>query len=56
MKSVKLTATIDAKENRDTANVDTPNAFVQTDFKGETVIIKVRCEMAEILIKCDPER
>ena len=34
IESVILTATIDAKEGRDVAVVDIPNAFIQTDCHG----------------------
>ena len=45
--SILITATIDAKQNRDVMTADIPNAFVQTDVneknqvKGECIIMKI---------------
>ena len=42
VESILLTATIEAKENRDVMTADIPNAFIQTDMEsvdGERVII-----------------
>ena len=50
-----LTATIEANENRDVAVIDIPNTFVQTDFEGEMVVMKVRGQPAEILVSMAPE-
>ena len=55
LESVLLTATIDAKENREVAIVDIPNAFVQTEMEGEKVIMKVRGKLAEMLVKIAPK-
>ena len=55
LESVLLTATIEAHENRDVAVIDIPNAFVQTDFEGEMVVMKVRGQLAEILVSMAPE-
>ncbi len=49
-----LTAVIDAKEERKIATLDIPNAFIQTDNEGEKVTMKVRGNLAEMLIKMDP--
>ena len=43
--SLMSTCVIDAKENRDAATVDVPNAFIQTDLTGETVIMKIKGEL-----------
>ena len=45
---------IDAKECRDVAMVDMPNAFIQTNLTGETVIVKIKGELVGILIEMDP--
>ena len=56
LESVLLTCVIDAKENREVAVVDIPNAFVQTDMDGEQrVIMKMRGKLAELLVKVAPE-
>ena len=56
LESVMITSTIDAKENRDVAIVDIPNAFVQTDMEdGERVVMKLRGKLAELLVKVAPE-
>jgi hypothetical protein len=49
-----LSCTIDAKENRDIAIVDIPNAFMQVDM-DETVRMKLEGKMAELLVKIDPK-
>ena len=48
------TCVIDAKENRDVATIDTPNAFIQTDLTSETVIMKIKGKLIGILIDIDP--
>ena len=56
LESVLLTCVIDAKESREVAVVDIPNAFVQTDMDGEQrVIMKMRGKLAELLVKVAPE-
>ena len=55
LESILLTCVIDAKEERDVATVDIPNAFIQTDNEGEIVIMKVRGQLAEILCSTAPE-
>ena len=56
--SVMLSAAIDAKEGREVAIVDIPNAFIQThamEIKGKPPeIMKVRGKMAEILLEIAP--
>lgn len=51
---------IDAKEGRDVAIIDIPNAFIQTALpkqeKGKRVILKIRGPMVDMLVKIDPER
>ena len=57
LESVLLTSIIDAKENRDVATIDIPNAFVQTEMgdEEETVYMKMRGKLAEILVQVSPE-
>ena len=37
------------------AVIDTANAFMQTDFEGEKVVVKVRGKLAEMLASASPE-
>ena len=57
--SIFVTATIDAKQNRDVMTLDIPNAFVQTDVpqkKGdEKIIMKIRGKLLEMLLEISPE-
>ena len=56
--SVMITATIDAKQNRDVMTADIPNAFVQVDIdkkKGEQIIMKVRGLLVNMLTELSPE-
>jgi hypothetical protein len=59
--SIILTATIDAKQNRDVMTADIPNAFVQTDVaeknhvKGERIIMKIRGPLIDMLNEIAPE-
>ena len=55
LESVLLTSVIDAREGREVAVVDIPNAFVQTDMEGERVVMKMRGKLAELLVKVAPE-
>jgi hypothetical protein len=54
--SILITATIDAKQNRDIMTADIPNAFVQMDVnkknyvKGECLILKARGPIVDMLI------
>ena len=57
--SVLLTAAIEAKERRDVATFDIPNAFIQTmvedtDEQGDRIIMKIRGAMVDMLIEIDP--
>ncbi len=54
--SVVLTCMIDAKENRDVATIDIPNAFIQTVVKvsKDRVIIQLQGLMVNILEKIEP--
>ena len=57
--SVMITATIDAKQNRDVMTADIPNAFVQVDIdekeKGERIIMKIRGLLVNMLTELSPE-
>ena len=55
LESVLLTSVIDARENREVATVDIPNAFVQTDMDDEKVVMKMRGKLAELLVQVAPE-
>ena len=55
LESVMLTSVIDAKEEREVAVVDIPNAFVQTEMEGDRVVMKMRGKLAELLVKVSPE-
>ena len=49
--SILITATIDAKENRDIMTADIPNAFIQTDMvtnNNEKVIMKIKGSLVDI--------
>ena len=57
---VLLSAVIDAKEDREVAVVDIPNAFIQTENKAlkahhECNILKVKGSLAGMLIELAPE-
>jgi hypothetical protein len=54
IKSVMLSATIDAMEERDVATVDIPGAFMQADI-DEVIHVKFEGEIAEMLVRMDPE-
>ena len=55
--SVVLTSVIDAEEDRETAVVDVPNAFIQTvvEDKSKRVIVRIRGILVDILVKIAPE-
>ena len=57
LESVLLTATIDAKEGRDVAIVETPNAFVTTriEKKDDIATIRLRGKLAELMVATAPE-
>ena len=55
-----LSAVIDAKEGREVAVVDIPNAFIQTENEKlqdhhKTDILKVKGKLADMLIQIAPE-
>ena len=58
LESVLLSATIDAKEGRDVATVDIPNAFIQTEIPQEEgkgrIVLKIRGQLVDILEQIDP--
>ena len=56
LESVIMTSVIDAKEGRDVATVDIPNAFIQTEIpqEGERTILKIRGKLVDMLIAIDP--
>jgi hypothetical protein len=51
--SVMITATVEAKEQRDVATIDVPGAFMQTD-NHNTEHVRMVGAMADILIRTDP--
>ena len=57
LESVLLTSTIDAKEGRDMAIIDIPNAFVRTiiENKNDIVTVRLRCKLAELMVSTAPE-
>ena len=55
-----MSAIIDAKEEREVAVVDIPNAFIQTDNEKlkshhERDVMKVKGRLADMLVEIDPE-
>ena len=48
-----MQSTINAKEKRDNITLDIPNAFIQMEHKGQTVHMKIRGELVDILISID---
>ena len=58
LESVIITAVVDAKENRDVATVDIPNAFIQTELakkeEDDRVILKIRGKLVDMLVDIDP--
>jgi hypothetical protein len=57
MESVLMSCIIDAKEERDVAVVDNPNAFVQTRVENEkdAAFIKIRGFLVDILVEIAPD-
>ena len=57
--SILITATLDAKQERDVMTCDIPNAFVQTDIPiadvGERVVMKIRGALVDMLLELAPE-
>ena len=54
--SVLLTSIIDAKEHRDVAIIDIPNAFIQmvVEDNKDRVIMRIRGHMVDVLVKVAP--
>jgi len=54
--SVLLTSIVDAKEDRDVAIIDIPNAFIQTMVEDDRdrVIMRIRGHMVDVLVKVAP--
>jgi len=52
---VHLTSAIDSKEGRDTATLDLPNSFTQNKIVDEHVLVKLRGEIAELMVRVAPE-
>ena len=50
-----LTCLTNAMEHLKVATVDIPGAFMQADMEGDTVHIKLRGKMEELLTKLDPK-
>ena len=57
LESVLLTAIIDAKEGRDVAVIDIPNAFIQTRLENDEdkAVMRLRGKLAELMVKVAPE-
>ena len=57
LESILLTATIDAKEDRDVAIIDIPNAFVKTRIEDDNdiVIMRLRGKLAKLVAATAPE-
>ena len=53
--AVIVTAAMEVHEGREVAVVDIPNAFVQTENDGEAVHMKLRGDLAMILVELSPE-
>jgi hypothetical protein len=55
--AVLLSCIINAKEGRDVAVIDIPNAFIQTrvEDEGDMAIIKIRGVLVDILVKIAPD-
>ncbi len=49
LEAVIITGIIEAKENREVAIFDIPNAFIQTPYEGERVVMKIKGELVPIL-------
>ena len=54
LEPIFITAAIEAYEGREVATVDIPNAFIQTDNKGEKVVMKVSGSLSRILTNIEP--
>ena len=55
--SVLITSVVDAKENRNVAIVDIPNAFIQTVVEDDEdkVFMRIRGHMVDVLVKVAPK-
>ena len=54
LESIFITVAIEAYEDREVTTVDIPNTFIQTDNKGEKVVMKVSGGLARILTSIAP--
>ena len=55
-----MTATVDAKEERDVMSNDIPNAFIQAEVpkdkkNNERIIMKITGKLVDVLISIAPE-
>ena len=48
-----LQSTINAHEKHNNITLDIPNAFIQTKHEGETVHMKIRGQLVDILVQID---
>jgi hypothetical protein len=55
LEAVLLTCIIDAKENREVAITDIPNAFITADMEGGNVYMKLCGKVAELLFRTAPK-
>ena len=49
-----LQSTTNAHERRHNITLDIPNAFIQTEHEGQTVHMKIRGRLVDILVSIDP--
>ena len=61
IESIFLTAVIDAKEGRDVAIIDIPNAFIQADAPekdkdGDRFTMRIEGPLVDMLVDLEPER
>ena len=61
LESLVMSAALDAKEGRDVAVIDIPNAFIQTENvkledHHETDFMKIKGRLVEMLVEIDPDR
>ncbi len=54
LEAVLITGVIEAKENREVGIFDIPNAFIQTEYTGERVVLKIVGELVTILTSVNP--
>ena len=54
LEAVLLTCVMEAKEERDIAIINISNTFVQTDWTGDKVIMKLRGRLAELIVRTSP--